>query len=212
MLIGLGGGAASSVASGGSAEDLDFASVQRDNPEMERRAQEVIDRCVALADDNPILSIHDVGAGGLSNAIPACATPASAASSTCRACRPTTRRCRPCSCGATNRRNATCSVSRRERVAEFAALCLRERCPFAVVGTATAEERLIVAHGATRVDPRRSRDRPADGRAVRQAAEDAPRHVDAARAALAGTVDDVARPRRSRPMRVLAHPTVAAAS
>src|SRR5207342_1577072 len=63
MLIGLGGGAASSVASGESAEDLDFASVQRDNPEMERRAQEVIDRCVALGDDNPILSIHDVGAG-----------------------------------------------------------------------------------------------------------------------------------------------------
>src|SRR6478672_2491986 len=70
MLIGLGGGAASSVASGDSAEDLDFASVQRDNPEMERRAQEVIDRCVALGDDNPIQSVHDVGAGGLSNAIP----------------------------------------------------------------------------------------------------------------------------------------------
>ncbi|TXH74052.1 MAG: phosphoribosylformylglycinamidine synthase, partial [Lysobacteraceae bacterium] len=70
MLIGLGGGAASSVASGDSAEDLDFASVQRDNPEMERRCQEVIDRCVALGADNPILCIHDVGAGGLSNAIP----------------------------------------------------------------------------------------------------------------------------------------------
>src|SRR3546814_21049472 len=63
MLIGLGGGAASSVASGESAEDLDFASVQRDNPAMERRCQEVIDACVALADDNPILSIQDVGAG-----------------------------------------------------------------------------------------------------------------------------------------------------
>ena len=70
MLIGLGGGAASSVASGDSAEDLDFASVQRDNPEMERRAQEVIDCCVALGANNPILSAHDVGAGGLSNAIP----------------------------------------------------------------------------------------------------------------------------------------------
>ena len=70
MLIGLGGGAASSVASGDSSEDLDFASVQRDNPEMERRAQEVIDACVALAERNPIRSIHDVGAGGLSNAIP----------------------------------------------------------------------------------------------------------------------------------------------
>ena len=71
MLIGLGGGAASSLASGDSAEDLDFASVQRDNPEMERRAQEVLDRCAALGEEgNPIASVHDVGAGGLSNAIP----------------------------------------------------------------------------------------------------------------------------------------------
>jgi len=70
LLIGLGGGAASSMASGASAENLDFASVQRDNPEMERRAQEVIDVCWAMGDDNPIVSVHDVGAGGLSNAMP----------------------------------------------------------------------------------------------------------------------------------------------
>ncbi|HCG71022.1 MAG TPA: phosphoribosylformylglycinamidine synthase, partial [Gammaproteobacteria bacterium] len=70
MLIGLGGGAASSMASGSSSSDLDFASVQRGNPEMERRCQEVIDRCCALNEDNPILLIHDVGAGGLSNALP----------------------------------------------------------------------------------------------------------------------------------------------
>ncbi|HKK53503.1 MAG TPA: AIR synthase-related protein, partial [Myxococcota bacterium] len=70
MLIGLGGGAASSMATGASLEDLDFASVQRGNPEIERRCQEVIDRCAALGEANPILSIHDVGAGGLSNAIP----------------------------------------------------------------------------------------------------------------------------------------------
>lgn len=70
MLIGLGGGAASSLASGASSEDLDFASVQRGNPEMERRAQEVIDRCWEMGNDNPILLIHDVGAGGLSNAVP----------------------------------------------------------------------------------------------------------------------------------------------
>ncbi|KAG1061682.1 hypothetical protein G6F42_027614 [Rhizopus arrhizus] len=70
MLIGLGGGAASSMASGQSSADLDFASVQRENPEMERRAQEVIDRCTALGEDTPIQSIHDVGAGGLSNALP----------------------------------------------------------------------------------------------------------------------------------------------
>ncbi|BBM05504.1 hypothetical protein HAALTHF_19560n [Vreelandella aquamarina] len=70
MLIGLGGGAASSMASGESSADLDFASVQRENPEIERRAQEVIDRCWALGEKNPIRFIHDVGAGGLSNALP----------------------------------------------------------------------------------------------------------------------------------------------
>src|SRR3569623_3497825 len=71
VLIGLGGGAASSLAQGASHEDLDFASVQRENAEIERRCQEVIDRCWALGDRTPILSIHDVGAGGLSNALPA---------------------------------------------------------------------------------------------------------------------------------------------
>ena len=70
LKIGLGGGAASSMASGTSQEELDFASVQRGNPEIQRRCQEVIARCTALGSDNPILSIHDVGAGGLSNAIP----------------------------------------------------------------------------------------------------------------------------------------------
>src|SRR5262249_24282922 len=70
MLIGLGGGAASSLGSGSSSADLDFASVQRGNPEMQRRAQEVIDHCWSLAEGNPILLIHDVGAGGLSNAVP----------------------------------------------------------------------------------------------------------------------------------------------
>src|SRR5690606_16883612 len=70
MLIGLGGGAASSMSSGASAEDLDFASVQRGNPEIQRRAQEVIDRCWEQGERNPILAIHDVGAGGLSNAVP----------------------------------------------------------------------------------------------------------------------------------------------
>ena len=70
MLIGLGGGAASSMNSGSNDESLDYASVQRGNPEIQRRAQEVIDRCWQLQEDNPILSIHDVGAGGLSNAFP----------------------------------------------------------------------------------------------------------------------------------------------
>src|SRR5262249_41773261 len=70
MLIGMGGGSASSLATGTNAADLDFDSVQRGNAEMQRRAQEVIDRCWQAGDENPILSIHDVGAGGLSNALP----------------------------------------------------------------------------------------------------------------------------------------------
>src|SRR5471030_2897347 len=70
MLIGMGGGAASSMATGANTEDLDFDSVQRGNAEIQRRAQEVIDRCWQMGDANPILSIHDVGAGGLSNALP----------------------------------------------------------------------------------------------------------------------------------------------
>ena len=150
MLIGLGGGAASSVASGESAEDLDFASVQRDNPEMERRAQEVIDRCVVLGDDNPILSVHDVGAGGLSNAIPELLhdsgvggvidldkVPSDDPSLS------------PMQLWCNESQERYVLGLAQERVAEFAALCLRERCPFAVVGTATAEERLVVGHGAT---------------------------------------------------------------
>ncbi|MFT4179014.1 MAG: phosphoribosylformylglycinamidine synthase [Thermomonas sp.] len=147
MLIGLGGGAASSVASGDVAEDLDFASVQRDNPEMERRAQEVIDRCVALGADNPILSIHDVGAGGLSNAIPELLHDSGVGG--------------VIDLGKVPKDDPSlspmqlwCNESQeryvlgipQSRVAEFAALCERERCVFAVVGTATKEERLVVGY------------------------------------------------------------------
>ncbi|MFS8136634.1 MAG: phosphoribosylformylglycinamidine synthase [Thermomonas sp.] len=149
MLIGLGGGAASSVTGGSSSEDLDFASVQRDNPEMERRAQEVIDRCVAMAGDNPIQSIHDVGAGGLSNAIPELlhdsgvggvidldAIPSDDPSLS------------PMQLWCNESQERYVLGIHQSRVAEFAALCARERCPFAVVGTATSEERLVVGHGA----------------------------------------------------------------
>jgi phosphoribosylformylglycinamidine synthase len=150
MLIGLGGGAASSVASGESAEDLDFASVQRDNPEMQRRCQEVIDRCVALGARNPILSIHDVGAGGLSNAIPELLhdsgvggvidldkVPSDDPSLS------------PMQLWSNESQERYVLGLPQDRVAEFAALCARERCPFAVVGTATAEQQLVVGHGAT---------------------------------------------------------------
>ncbi len=150
MLIGLGGGAASSVASGDSAEDLDFASVQRDNPEMERRCQEVIDRCVALGERNPILWFHDVGAGGLSNAIPELLHDSgvggvidlSKVPSDDPSLSPMQLWCNE------SQERYVLGVAQ-ERLAEFAALCERERCPFAAVGVATAEERLVVGYGAT---------------------------------------------------------------
>jgi len=149
MLIGLGGGAASSVASGESAEDLDFASVQRDNPEMERRCQEVIDRCVALADDNPILCIHDVGAGGLSNAIPELLHDSGVGGvidldkvpSDDPSLSPMQLWCNE------SQERYVLGVAP-HRLADFTAICERERCPVAVVGTATAEERLVVGYGA----------------------------------------------------------------
>ncbi len=150
MLIGLGGGAASSVASGESSEDLDFASVQRDNPEMERRAQEVIDACVALAEKNPIRSIHDVGAGGLSNAIPELLHDSGVGGIIDLAKVPSDD-------PSLSPMQLWCNESQEryvlgiaaDRIADFTELCRRERCPFAVVGYATAEERLIVGYGAT---------------------------------------------------------------
>ncbi|WP_103074322.1 phosphoribosylformylglycinamidine synthase [Solilutibacter silvestris] len=150
MLIGLGGGAASSLASGQSSEELDFASVQRDNPEMERRAQEVIDACVALAERNPIRSIHDVGAGGLSNAIPELLHDSSVGGVIDLAAVPSddpTLSPMQLWCNESQERYVLGIAP--DRVAEFTALCQRERCPFAVVGHATAEERLVVGYGAT---------------------------------------------------------------
>jgi len=150
MLIGLGGGAASSVASGDSAEDLDFASVQRDNPEMERRVQEVIDRCVALGERNPIHFFHDVGAGGLSNAIPELLHDSGVGGVIDLGKVPTDD-------PSLSPLELWCNESQEryvlgvpaDRLEEFAAICARERCPFAAVGVATAEERLVVGYGAT---------------------------------------------------------------
>ncbi|WP_335919714.1 phosphoribosylformylglycinamidine synthase [Shewanella algae] len=143
MNIGLGGGAASSMASGQSSEDLDFASVQRENPEMERRCQEVIDRCWQMGGANPIQFIHDVGAGGLSNAFPELVSDAGRG-------------------GKFELRNVPsdepgmspleiwCNESQEryvlsvaaENLDTFAAICERERAPFAVVGEAVAEQHL----------------------------------------------------------------------
>ena len=135
MLIGLGGGAASSMASGTSAEDLDFASVQRANPEMERRCQEVIDRCWQRGGDNPILFIHDVGAGGLSNALPELVHDGE------RGGRFELREVPNDDLGMSPM-EIWCNESQeryvlavaRDRLAAFEAICERERCPYAVVG------------------------------------------------------------------------------
>ncbi|WP_028919842.1 phosphoribosylformylglycinamidine synthase [Pseudoxanthomonas suwonensis] len=213
MLIGLGGGAASSVASGESAEDLDFASVQRDNPEMERRCQEVIDRCVALGERNPIHFFHDVGAGGLSNAIPELLHDSGVGGVIDLARVPTDD-------PSLSPLELWCNESQEryvlgvpaERLQEFAEICARERCPFAAVGVATAEERLVVAYGATpgNIPADAPIDLPMDvlfGKPPKMHRDTA--HPPAAPwPALATSALDL----RQAGLRVLAHPTVAAKS
>ncbi len=145
MLIGLGGGAASSVATGSGQEDLDFASVQRDNAEIQRRCQEVIDRCWALGAENPIAFIHDVGAGGISNALPELVNDGG------RGGRFELREV-PSDEPGMSPLELWCNESQERyvlaipaaRMATFAALCARERCPYAVVGEATTERQLVL--------------------------------------------------------------------
>ena len=145
LLIGLGGGAASSLAQGSLRSELDFASVQRDNAEMERRCQEVIERCAALGPDNPILSLHDVGAGGLSNALPELVNDQKLGA------RIDLRKI-PSGEPGLSPRELWCNEAQEryvlavaaERVAELATICERERAPFAVVGYATLDRHLLV--------------------------------------------------------------------
>ena len=148
MRIGMGGGAASSMAAGVNAAHLDFDSVQRGNPEIERRAQEVINHCWSLGADNPILAIHDVGAGGLSNAFPELVDGAGlGARFDLRAV--------PLEESGLAPKEIWCNESQERYVlaiapaslAEFAALCERERCPYAVVGVATGEPLLVLEDG-----------------------------------------------------------------
>jgi phosphoribosylformylglycinamidine synthase len=145
MLIGLGGGAASSMASGASEEDLDFASVQRDNAEMERRCQEVIDRCCALGAASPIVSIHDVGAGGLSNALPELVHDSR------RGARFELRKIpndepgmSPLEIWCNEAQERYVLAVAADKLDDFATLCRRERCPFAVLGNATDDGKLVV--------------------------------------------------------------------
>ena len=145
MLIGLGGGAASSMASGTSAESLDFASVQRGNPEMERRAQEVIDRCVAMGDNNPILWIHDVGAGGISNAIPEIVNDAGRGGKfELRTVPNDEPGMSPMEIWCNEAQERYVLAIAEDRLDAFKALCERERAIHAVVGYATEERHLLV--------------------------------------------------------------------
>ena len=154
MLIGLGGGAASSMAAGASSLELDFASVQRDNAEIQRRCQEVIDGCWALGDENPVLSIHDVGAGGLSNALPELVHQGStgavfdlrAVHSADRGMSPMELWCNE----AQERYVIAVSAADTER---FGALCERERAPWSIVGETNDSGRLVVTDGDNGAKP-----------------------------------------------------------
>jgi len=152
MRIGMGGGAASSMAAGTNAAALDFDSVQRGNPEIQRRAQEVINHCWALGEANPILAIHDVGAGGISNAFPELVDGAG------QGARFDLRKV-PLEETGLAPKEIWCNESQEryvlaiapDKLEAFEAMCARERCPFAVVGVATAERELVVEDGSEAV-------------------------------------------------------------
>ncbi|MBW8462615.1 phosphoribosylformylglycinamidine synthase, partial [Acidovorax sp.] len=146
MRIGMGGSAASSMATGTNAAELDFDSVQRGNPEIERRAQEVINHCWAQGSNNPILAIHDVGAGGLSNAFPELTNDAGrGARFDLRAVQLEESGMAPKEIWSNESQERYVLAIAPESLEQFKAFCERERCPFAVIGTAT-EERQLVLH------------------------------------------------------------------
>ncbi|MDO9404485.1 MAG: phosphoribosylformylglycinamidine synthase [Polaromonas sp.] len=150
MRIGMGGSAASSMASGANAAQLDFDSVQRGNPEIERRAQEVINQCAQLGAANPILAIHDVGAGGLSNAFPELVNDAGrGARFDLRAVQLEESGLSPKEIWSNESQERYVMAIAPESLAQFQAFCERERCPFAVIGTATEERELIVSDSGT---------------------------------------------------------------
>jgi phosphoribosylformylglycinamidine synthase len=145
MLIGLGGGAASSLASGTSSEELDFASVQRGNPEIQRRAQEVIDRCWQMGENNPILLIHDIGAGGLSNAVPEAVDHSKhGAVVELRDVDNAEPGMSPMGIWCNEAQERYVLIIGEERLAEFEAICARERCPVYAIGSLTDDGCLVV--------------------------------------------------------------------
>lgn len=145
MLIGLGGGAASSVDSGTMGESLDFASVQRENPEMERRCQEVIDTCWRMENENPIVSVHDVGAGGISNAMPELVNDHElGAILDLRKIPSLESGMSPMEIWSNEAQERYVLAIKPESLALFESICARERCPFAVLGEATEARQLTV--------------------------------------------------------------------
>jgi phosphoribosylformylglycinamidine synthase len=151
MRIGMGGSAASSMATGTNAANLDFDSVQRGNPEIERRAQEVINHCWAQGSQNPILAIHDVGAGGLSNAFPELTNDAGrGARFDLRAVKLEESGLSPKEIWSNESQERYVMAIAPESLAQFTAFCERERCPFAVIGVATEERQLVLEDGVQR--------------------------------------------------------------
>ena len=145
MRIGMGGGAASSMATGANAAELDFDSVQRGNPEIERRAQEVINHCWAQGQDNPILAIHDVGAGGLSNAFPELTNDAGrGARFDLRAVQLEESGLAPKEIWSNESQERYVLAIAPGSLETFRSFCERERCPFAVIGTATEQRQLVL--------------------------------------------------------------------
>ena len=146
MRIGMGGSAASSMASGANAAQLDFDSVQRGNPEIERRAQEVINQCAQLGMANPILAIHDVGAGGLSNAFPELVNDAGrGARFDLRAVKLEESGLSPKEIWSNESQERYVMAIAPESLPQFEAFCERERCPFAVIGVTTEERQLVLS-------------------------------------------------------------------
>ncbi|HEY8035198.1 MAG TPA: phosphoribosylformylglycinamidine synthase [Methylobacter sp.] len=145
MLIGLGGGAASSQASGAGSEDLDFASVQRENPEMERRCQEVINHCNSMGNDTPIVSIHDIGAGGLSNAVPEIIHDCDRGGRfELRKVQNADKGMSPMQIWCNEAQERYVVAIKPESLELFTAFCEREHCLFAVIGEATEQEHLLL--------------------------------------------------------------------
>jgi phosphoribosylformylglycinamidine synthase len=160
MRIGMGGGAASSMAAGANAAELDFDSVQRGNPEIQRRAQEVINHCWALGDSNPILAIHDVGAGGISNAFPELVDGAHKGARFDLSKVPLEESgLAPKEIWCNESQERYVMAVRAEALPLFQAMCERERCPFAIVGSATDTKQLVLAQPGDELDPQR---RPID--------------------------------------------------